>query len=71
MPDERKDTPEPRMLLSRHAYALATKVLLTVPALPTRKIAERTHKINLPQVGAKRLDKIELAVRALPQHEVT
>ena len=45
-------------------------LLHPVATLAPTKVTQGTKEINFTQVGAKGLDKIELAVGALPQHEV-
>ncbi|CAB4578698.1 unannotated protein [freshwater metagenome] len=44
---------------------------MPVSALPATKVTKSPQKVDLTQVWAERFDEIELAVCALPQHEVT
>jgi hypothetical protein len=42
-----------------------------VSALPATKVTKRSEEVDLTKVWAERFNEIELAVCALPQHEVT
>src|SRR5690606_13393777 len=44
--------------------------LLAEAAIARAVVADRAQEVDLAQVGAERLDEVELAVRALPQQEV-
>src|SRR5690606_5268031 len=44
--------------------------LLSEAALACGEVAQGAQEVDLAEVGAERLDEVELAVRALPQHEV-
>lgn len=57
----RSDTPK---------WLFVNNCLRTVATLALSKITQRSEKINLTQVGAKRFNKIEFAVSRLPQHEI-
>src|SRR3954454_11633702 len=43
---------------------------LPVAAIPSRIVTEGSQKVDLAQIGPEGLDEVELAVSALPEHEV-